>query len=48
MRLAQLLEEVPGIIATAGNLDTEIYSITSDSRQVTPGALFRRVQRCGE
>lgn len=40
MRLASLLEAVPGIVAARGNFEIEISSITSDSRQVTPGALF--------
>lgn len=40
MRLGPLLEAVPGILAAPLDLDVEISSITSDSRQVTPGALF--------
>lgn len=40
MRLGQLIEALPGIVSVAGSLDTEISLITSDSRQVTPGALF--------
>ena len=40
MRLAQLIDSLPGIVEVSGSLETEISSITSDSRQVTPGALF--------
>ncbi len=40
MRLGLLLEAVPGILSAPPDLDIEIASITSDSRQVTPGALF--------
>ena len=40
MRLVQLLEGVPGIVGAPHTLDLDIASITSDSRQVTPGALF--------
>jgi UDP-N-acetylmuramoyl-L-alanyl-D-glutamate--2,6-diaminopimelate ligase len=40
MKLAQLIENLPGVIRISGSLETDISSITSDSRQVTPGALF--------
>ncbi len=40
MLLAQLVEAVPGIVVRPGNLEVDISSVTSDSRQVTPGALF--------
>lgn len=40
MRLTRLVEDLPGLVASSGNLDIEISAITSDSRQVTPGALF--------
>ena len=40
MQLALLLADLPGILAVAGQTDTEITRITSDSRQVAPGALF--------
>jgi UDP-N-acetylmuramoyl-L-alanyl-D-glutamate--2,6-diaminopimelate ligase len=47
MRLAQLIEELPGVVGISGSLETEITSITSDSRQVTPGALFVAYQGVG-
>jgi UDP-N-acetylmuramoyl-L-alanyl-D-glutamate--2,6-diaminopimelate ligase len=40
MRLAQLIEELPGVVEVSGDLETEITLITSDSRQAAPGALF--------
>ena len=40
MRLTQLIEALPGIISLSGEPDIEISRISSDSRQVTPGALF--------
>jgi UDP-N-acetylmuramoyl-L-alanyl-D-glutamate--2,6-diaminopimelate ligase len=40
MRLAQLLGALPEIISSTGDLNTDISHISSDSRQVTPGALF--------
>lgn len=40
MRLTQLIEGLPGIISLSGEPDLEISYISSDSRQVTPGALF--------
>ncbi len=40
MRLAQLIEILPGIISLTGDPDINISQICSDSRQVTPGALF--------
>jgi UDP-N-acetylmuramoyl-L-alanyl-D-glutamate--2,6-diaminopimelate ligase len=40
MRLVQLIAALPAVISTSGNLDAKISTITSDSRQVTPGALF--------
>ncbi len=40
MRLAQLIEGLPGIVEISGSLETAISLITSDSRQVIPGALF--------
>jgi len=39
MKLRELLRDVP-VVATHGDLDVEIESVTSDSRLVTPGALF--------
>ncbi len=43
MRLTELLREVPGI--AAGDVpDLEVTALTSDSRQVTPGALFIAVR----
>jgi UDP-N-acetylmuramoyl-L-alanyl-D-glutamate--2,6-diaminopimelate ligase len=47
MRLAQLLEGVPGIVDVPAGLEAEVSSITSDSRQVTPGALFVAYQGVG-
>jgi UDP-N-acetylmuramoyl-L-alanyl-D-glutamate--2,6-diaminopimelate ligase len=40
MRLAQLLADLPDVLAVAGDLQVAVTHITSDSRQVTPGALF--------
>jgi len=40
MRLTQLIEMLPGIISLSGETDINISHISSDSRQVTPGALF--------
>jgi UDP-N-acetylmuramoyl-L-alanyl-D-glutamate--2,6-diaminopimelate ligase len=40
MRFRQLIEGLPGVVKVSGSLETEITAITSDSRQVTPGALF--------
>jgi UDP-N-acetylmuramoyl-L-alanyl-D-glutamate--2,6-diaminopimelate ligase len=40
MQLTELLQDVPGIVATAGPTETPITRIVSDSRQVVPGALF--------
>ena len=40
MRLTQLIEVLPGITSLSGDPDLEISHISSDSRQVTPGALF--------
>jgi len=39
MPLCKLLEHTP-LLATAGDLDVGITDVVSDSRQVTPGALF--------
>ena len=40
MRLAELLAHLPDISAVVGDRQVTITLITSDSRQVTPGALF--------
>lgn len=40
MRLVQLIEALPKIISRTGDPNIDISHITSDSRQVTPGALF--------
>lgn len=40
MQLAQLLQDVPGILALTGPTELPINRVVSDSRQVTPGALF--------
>ena len=40
MKLAALLQDVPDIVQQIGVLDGKITAIVSDSRQVTPGALF--------
>lgn len=40
MQLKQLLADLPGVIATTGDPDCAVTHIVSDSRQVTPGALF--------
>jgi UDP-N-acetylmuramoyl-L-alanyl-D-glutamate--2,6-diaminopimelate ligase len=40
MRLAELIEHLPGTLEVSGSLELDITTITSDSRQVTPGALF--------
>lgn len=39
MRLNELIQRLPGV-AASGIPDLEITTVTSDSRQVTPGALF--------
>jgi UDP-N-acetylmuramoyl-L-alanyl-D-glutamate--2,6-diaminopimelate ligase len=40
MQLAQLLADLPRVLAQTGDLATPITAITADSRQITPGALF--------
>lgn len=40
MRLAELLADLPGVIAVHGPTNCAIRGIVADSRQVTPGALF--------
>jgi len=40
VQLSQLLDGLPGIEAISGPADVPISGITSDSRQVQPGALF--------
>jgi UDP-N-acetylmuramoyl-L-alanyl-D-glutamate--2,6-diaminopimelate ligase len=40
MQLAQLLAGLPRILAVSGQTATDITRIVSDSRQVSPGALF--------
>ena len=47
MRLAQLIEGLPGVVSASGNLAVEVSAITSDSRQVTPGLLFVAYQGVG-
>ena len=48
MRLVQLLAILPDIAAVAGDLQVAITHITSDSRQVTPGALFVAYRGVGD
>jgi UDP-N-acetylmuramoyl-L-alanyl-D-glutamate--2,6-diaminopimelate ligase len=40
MQLTALIQAVPDVVQQVGALDNNITSIVSDSRQVTPGALF--------
>ena len=40
MKLKELVGRIPGKVRIIGNDETEIVSLCSDSRQVTPGALF--------
>src|SRR5450759_4975265 len=47
MQLAQLLADLPRVLAVSGLTATDITRIVSDSRQVTPGALFVAYQGVG-
>lgn len=40
MKLSALIGRIPGEVRIIGNAETEILSVCSDSRKVTPGALF--------
>ena len=40
MKLKALVGRIPGKVRIIGNEETEVASLCSDSRQVTPGALF--------
>ena len=40
MKLNALTQRVPGLVRIIGSGDTEISAVCSDSRKVTPGALF--------
>ena len=40
MKLKELVGRIPGKVRIIGNEETEVASLCSDSRQVTPGALF--------
>ncbi len=48
MHLAELLANLPAIVAVVGDLQVAITHITSDSRQVTPGALFVAYRGVGD
>ena len=48
MYLAELLANLPAIVVVAGDLQVAITHITSDSRQVTPGALFVAYRGVGD
>lgn len=48
MRLIELLADLPGIVAVTGDRQVVITHITSDSRQVTPGALFVAYRGVGD
>ncbi|RZJ89825.1 MAG: UDP-N-acetylmuramoyl-L-alanyl-D-glutamate--2,6-diaminopimelate ligase, partial [Hymenobacter sp.] len=43
MLLKDLLYKIP-LLATAGSMDTDISSLTMDSRKVGPGCLFVAVR----
>jgi UDP-N-acetylmuramoyl-L-alanyl-D-glutamate--2,6-diaminopimelate ligase len=47
MQLAQLLADLPRVLAVSGLTASDITRIVSDSRQVTPGALFVAYQGVG-
>ena len=40
MQLGELLKDVPGIVETQGNLETDIASLVVDSRAKSPKGLF--------
>jgi len=46
--LRDLLSELPSVQRVAGSVDTPILKIVSDSRQVTPGALFVAYRGVGD
>ena len=43
MKLKELIQDIP-VVSVTGNADVEIHAVCSDSRQVTPGALFIAVK----
>jgi UDP-N-acetylmuramoyl-L-alanyl-D-glutamate--2,6-diaminopimelate ligase len=48
MHLVELLANLPAIVAVAGDLQVAVTHITSDSRQVAPGALFVAYRGVGD
>ena len=47
MRLAELLVNLPDVVAVAGDPQVAVSQITADSRQVIPGACFVAYQGLG-
>ena len=46
MKLGEIIQHC-GVLSIQGDPDIEITSLTNDSRQVRPGALFIAVNGCG-
>ena len=40
MNIKQLVIDLPCLIEVRGNADTDILSLSADSRKIEPGALF--------